>query len=60
MTNKEHPNVESPRWAATPVTVPAKAPFVEPKLTWIEPELRQQGTLNATAQTGGFFGSFSP
>ncbi len=38
----------------------SKQPFVEPKLTWIEPTLRQQGTLSAAAQSGGFFGSFSP
>lgn len=37
-----------------------KQPFVEPKLTWVEPKLISQGTLTATAQTGGFFGSFSP
>lgn len=39
---------------------PAKPAFIEPKLTWIEPQLVQQGTLTAVAQTGGFFGSFSP
>lgn len=37
-----------------------RQPFVEPKLTWVEPALRQQGTLTAAAQSGGFFGSFSP
>lgn len=37
-----------------------KQPFVEPKLTWVEPTLIQQGTLTANAQSGGFFGSFSP
>ncbi len=38
----------------------AKPAFIEPKLTWIEPQLVQQGTLTAVAQSGGFFGSFSP
>ncbi len=37
-----------------------KQPFVEPKLTWVEPMLVQQGMLTAEAQGGGFFGSFSP
>lgn len=37
-----------------------REPFVEPKLTWLEPKLVQQGTLSAAAQSGGFFGSFSP
>lgn len=37
-----------------------KPAFVEPKLTWIEPQLVPQGTLTGVAQTGGFFGSFSP
>ena len=52
--------------AATPPVTPqpsdvsAKPAFIEPKLTWIEPQLVQQGTLTAVAQTGGFFGSFSP
>ena len=52
--------------AATPSVTPqpsdvsAKPAFIEPKLTWIEPQLVQQGTLTAVAQTGGFFGSFSP
>lgn len=45
---------------ARPSTAPTKPAFVEPKLTWIEPQLVQQGTLTAVAQTGGFFGSFSP
>lgn len=39
--------------------VAQKQPFVEPKLTWIEPKLAAHGALTATAQ-GGFFGSFSP
>ena len=33
-----------------------KKPFVEPKLTWVEPELRDQGKLVEVTQ--GFFGTF--
>ncbi|MEZ4674470.1 MAG: hypothetical protein R2932_09520 [Caldilineaceae bacterium] len=60
MKPKEDPKTVLAAREVTPTAPLPKQPFVEPKLTWIEPELRQQGTLNATAQTGGFFGSFSP
>ncbi len=43
-----------------PSDQPTKPAFIEPKLTWIEPQLTPQGTLTAVAQSGGFFGSFSP
>lgn len=46
-----------PNALPTPADKPA---FIEPKLTWIEPQLVPQGTLTGVAQTGGFFGSFSP
>ncbi len=35
-----------------------KAPFVEPKLTWLEPQLVKQGTV--TDVTAGFFQPFYP
>ena len=34
-----------------------KKTFVEPKLTWVEPELVEHGHVETVA---GFFGSFSP
>lgn len=49
-----------PQAAAAPNADQERTPFIEPKLTWIEPQLVQQGVLTAAAQSGGFFGSFSP
>lgn len=60
MTSKEHPKTVLSARESTPAGKPTKQPFVEPKLTWVEPELIQQGELTAAAQSGGFFGSFSP
>lgn len=63
MTHKEHGRFISAAQrtgAATQTQQEEKQPFVEPKLTWVEPKLVQQGTLTAAAQSGGFFGSFSP
>lgn len=34
-----------------------KRPFVEPKLTWVEPTLSEHGEIEAKA---GFFGTFYP
>lgn len=59
-TQKPLPAPATPQTMLLPSDVPAKPAFIEPKLTWIEPQLVQQGTLTAVAQTGGFFGSFSP
>ena len=60
MDHKEQPKPTlSPREAIS-THDPVKQPFVEPKLTWVEPKLVQRGTLTAEAQGGGFFGSFSP
>lgn len=36
----------------------AKAPWQEPKLTFVEPTLTPHGELKAV--TGGFFGTFIP
>lgn len=60
MTNQEHPKIVVSLREPTPTAPQLKQPFVEPKLTWVEPTLTQQGALTAVAQTGGFFGSFSP
>lgn len=64
MTHKEHltPVLSGPEntLAEQHDAQVVKQPFVEPKLTWIEPKLVQQGQLTAAAQSGGFFGSFSP
>jgi hypothetical protein len=40
---------------------PAKQPWQEPKLTFVEPTLRRLGTVQAvTGDNEGFFTSFNP
>jgi hypothetical protein len=42
-----------------PPDADAKAPWCEPKLAFVEPELKKQGEM--TELTGqGFFGTFTP
>ena len=39
-------------------TTPEKMPFVEPKLTFVEPQLEKRGNL--AELTEGFVGGFTP
>ena len=40
---------------------PAKGVWQEPKLTFVEPELTQHGSITElTAEDPGFFGTFTP
>ena len=37
-----------------------RKPFEAPKLTYVSPELKEQGKVEDLTLQGGFFGTFSP
>ena len=52
------PKQPQPQPAETMTPAPAKVPFIEPKLRFIEPKLVKHGDV--TKVTHGFLGSFHP
>jgi hypothetical protein len=59
VNNHEPKKPEHRRATPEPPAAPLKAPWCEPKLAFVEPELRKQGEM--TELTGqGFFGTFIP
>ena len=57
LPSQQQPEEDRPAVAAPP----AKAPWHEPKLVFVEPKLTPHGELkHVTGANGGFFGSFTP
>lgn len=64
MEQKHLPSQQQPEDDGPAVASPTKAPWHEPKLTFVEPKLTTHGALQKiTAQQNGpgpFFGTFTP
>jgi hypothetical protein len=60
MAKNDHPNdaISFANQTAPAPESPARRPFAEPKLRFVEPKLTQRGDLAQV--TAGFFGTFTP